>query len=74
MALGLEGRGQIQDSMKSLGASIQFSDYKNWQPLYRLAKILEKNNQLKEANEFYHSVRTLRPDMKQIIKATDINS
>jgi glycosyltransferase involved in cell wall biosynthesis len=67
LALGYEGRGQVQDSMSNLGASIQFSSYKNWQPLYRLGTILEKNNQHKEAAEFFHSVRSLRPDMAKIV-------
>ncbi len=67
LALGYEGMGQVQNALNNFGASIQFSEYKNWQPLYRLAKILEKNNQTKEAREFYHSVRTLRPDMKGLI-------
>ena len=69
LALGNEGRSNVQNAMNFLGAGIQFSDFKNWQPIYRLALILEKNGQKREALEFFHSVRSLRPDMGKIINA-----
>ena len=69
IALGKEGKGDLQGAMNYLGASIQSSDYKNWQPLFRLAQILERNGKNREACEFYHSVRIIRPDAAGAVNA-----
>jgi glycosyltransferase involved in cell wall biosynthesis len=57
-----ESRGQHQRALELYAAAAQLSNLKNWLPLFRIAQIVESNNP-RQANELYHQVRILRPDM-----------
>lgn len=67
--LSVENSGHTEKAMQLYAGAIEKSQYKSWQPIYRLALILNKQRKLKEANELLHSVKTLRPDMARVLSS-----
>lgn len=56
-----------QAAMESYSSSIYLSNQMQWQPIYRLGIIVSKMGKSREAQELFHHVRTIRPDMASIV-------
>jgi glycosyltransferase involved in cell wall biosynthesis len=67
--LGLVAQNQnnIEKAKSLFGLSIQHSNAKEWQPLYKYALILEQQNDLTNAMNLFHLVRTLEPEMNKYV-------
>lgn len=64
LMVGLLAEGSsLAEASESYRRAVELSKGENWQPLFRLGLIFEKNNHKKEAVGLYHIVRTIRPDM-----------
>lgn len=63
-----EGLGDIEGALQLQSQAAHLTNYKNWQPIYRIAQMLYQAGDIKNAREFLVATRTLRPDMKKIIE------
>ncbi len=63
-----EGQNALQEALNLYTTAVQLTNFKNWQPLYRIGKILMHANEPKQAYEFLSAARNLRPDMKKHIE------
>jgi tetratricopeptide (TPR) repeat protein len=67
-ALAAERRGEYQRALDYYRDAINCSGLKNWQPIFRLAVLLDHFGKRPEAEHLFFIVKTLRPDMSRIIK------
>lgn len=67
MALLHESAGNIEESMGFYQNAIELSNYRNWQPIYRLARVLDTRTRVNEIVTLLHNTRTLRPDMRRFV-------
>ena len=58
-----EAAGNRQRALELYGQAAHLSKLKAWLPLYRIALIVESQGQVPAAEDLYHQVRILRPDM-----------
>lgn len=67
--LGLvsQHRGDIQGAISLYSKAIELTQWKEWQPLYRLAMILDVQGNRQDTANLLHLVRTQRPDMKRFV-------
>lgn len=59
--------GKTDEAMSHYAESISLSAEKNWQPIYRLGLLVQRLGKEREAAEFFHCCRLLRPDLGRLL-------
>jgi len=68
LALVAESEGRPVDAMQLLTEAVELDDTHNWQPMYRLALLYQRERAYEPARQLFHAVRALRPDMKKYVE------
>lgn len=67
-ALAHEGRGSVDEALILYREAAELSNFKNWQPIFRLAQIAESRGNIAEMKGLLYRCRTMRPDVSRFVK------
>ncbi|MCB9030228.1 MAG: glycosyltransferase [Deltaproteobacteria bacterium] len=69
LGLSEEKLGNFNEALNYYAAAAEFTDYKEWQAVYRIGLIFMRGGKVQEAEKYLTTVRIYRPDMLSVIKS-----
>ncbi|RMG40530.1 MAG: glycosyltransferase [Candidatus Dadabacteria bacterium] len=69
LGLAAEKRGEAGEASRLYGISAQLAPAGEWQPAYRQARLLDAHGDFNTAQQIYHQIRILRPDMHKYVQS-----